>query len=117
MGGVIHVCQPKYYVFCRVRIFFILTKTERILSLFLVLHLRISELVIKRLSTALEIQTRLFWNICSPILWITNFLNGRIWNRTNKSLVCARYCENVMTLMSFFCSLIKGSRYILAAFP
>ena len=49
-------------------------------------------------------------NICIAIRWITTFRNGNL-SSLNKGSVCARYGENVIIRMTFFCNLINGSRF------
>ena len=51
-------------------------------------------------------------NICKAIRCITIFGNGNMLSSLNKVSVCAKYGENVIILMFFYCNLINGSKCV-----
>ena len=63
----------------------------------------------KSLLIALGSNLLVNLNICKVIRWITTFGNGNMLSSLNKGSVCAKYGENVIIRMTFFCNLITGS--------
>ena len=56
-------------------------------------------------------------NICKAIRWITTFGNGNMLSSLNKGSVCAKYGENVIIRMTFFCNLINESICVSGVLP
>ena len=85
--------------------------------LFLVLYLSTALFEMKSSLIALGSNLLVNLNICKAIRWITTFGNGNMLSSLNKGSVCAKYGENVIIRMTFFCNLINGSICVSGVLP